>query len=237
MKPARDPTGLAPHHCFPLVLHRQPEKDVQPKIASHFIIRTARQSDLTGLTEILADSFHPRNGIWNWFYPLFRLGIYEDLRNRLRSAPENYICLVALEPVSGGTNQGNSDRIYSQPSEFEHADDSVVGTVEMALRPSSWQPWGSQYPYISNLAVYKSCRRRGAALQLLRYCERIALEWGFEDIYLHVLENNHQARQLYLKAGYELHKVDPSWSDLLFMRPRRLFLHKHLTPKLQNHTS
>nr|WP_242031452.1 GNAT family N-acetyltransferase [Coleofasciculus sp. FACHB-T130] len=162
-------------------------------------------------------------------YPLFRLGIYEDLRNRLRLIPPNYICLAAVAP--GSTNQGRGEDSSPSPKAQERQGtnaDSVVGTVEMGLRPCSWQPWSSQYPYISNLAVHRSCRRRGVAQQLLLRCERTAVEWGFCDLYLHVLENNHQARQLYLKAGYHLHHSDPSWSDWLLRRPRRLFLHKHL---------
>lgn len=218
--------------CFPL-LHRQPERAAQPNGASDFIIRAAHQNDLTSLTEILADSFHPRSGIWALAYPLFRLGIYEDLRTRLRLIPPNYICLVAVDPT-GSTNQGSGEETSSlapKAQERQAANaDSVVGTVEIGLRPCSWQPWNSQYPYISNLAVHHSCRRRGVAQQLLLCCERTALEWGFCDLYLHVLENNHQARQLYLKAGYRLHQSDPSWSDWLLGRPRRLFLHKHLAP-------
>lgn len=217
--------------CFPL-LHRQPERAAQPNGASHFIIRAAHQNDLTSLTEILADSFHPRSGIWALAYPLFRLGIYEDLRNRLRLIPPNYVCLVAADPT-GSTNPGSGEDSSPLPKAQERQGanaNSVVGTVEMALRPCSWQPWSSQYPYISNLAVHRSCRRRGVAQQLLLRCERTALDWGFCDLYLHVLENNHQARQLYLKAGYRLHQSDPSWSDWLPGRPRRLFLHKHLAP-------
>ncbi|MBD2741397.1 GNAT family N-acetyltransferase [Coleofasciculus sp. FACHB-1120] len=221
-------------------MHRQPERAAQPNGASHFIIRAAHQNDLTSLTEILADSFHPRSGIWALTYPLFRLGIYEDLRTRLRLIPPNYICLAAVATSSASTDWGsgeeasfpplNAQELQGQERQGANAD-SVVGTIELGLRACSWQPWSSQYPYISNLAVHPSCRRRGVAQQLLLRCERTALEWGFCDLYLHVLENNHQARQLYLKAGYRPHQSDPSWSDWLPGRPRRLFLHKHLARK------
>jgi ribosomal protein S18 acetylase RimI-like enzyme len=180
---------------------------------SHITIRTAQVSDLTTLAEILADSFHPQTGIMRWAYPMVRLGIYEDLRNRLRSTSPHYVCLVAIAAVS--TVAGSREEL--------------AGTVEIALRPPSWQPRSSQYPYISNLAVKKSCRRQGVARQLLLACERTSLEWGFQDLYLHVLENNHQARQLYLKTGYQLRQVEPSYSAWLLGRPKRLFLHKHLT--------
>jgi ribosomal protein S18 acetylase RimI-like enzyme len=182
--------------------------------ASHFTIRTAQSRDVATLAEILTDSFHPPTGFMRWAAPILRLGIYEDLRNRLRSPAPHYACFVAVASVPKPTGC------------FEE----LVGTVEVALRSSSWQPRASQYPYISNLAVSQSCRRQGVARQLLVACERASLEWGYSDLYLHVLDNNHQARQLYLKAGYELHQAESSYTTLLFGRPKRLFLHKHLMP-------
>lgn len=182
---------------------------------SNFTIRTAQEQDLTSLAEILTDSFHSCQGILRWVYPMVRLGIYEDLRNRIRSNSPHYTCLVAATSVSG--IDGTKDRI--------------VGTVEIALR--SFSPWRShslQYPYVSNLAVRKSCRRQGVAEELLKACDRKSLEWGFPDLYLHVLENNHQARQLYLKTGYQLHRVEPSYGAWFLRHPRRLFLHKHFHP-------
>ncbi len=195
----------------------------QSDCPSHFQIRAAQSVDLTALAEILADGFHSQDGIFGWTYPLLRLGIYEDLRNRLRSASPHYICLVAVDPAATGTSQG----------------DDLAGTVEIAVRSTDlWQCDGnasaknvhSRYPYLSNLAVRPIHRRRGVAQQLLLKCERVALSWGFQDLYLHVLENNHQARQLYFKLGYRLHQVDSSWSAWLLGRPRQLFLHKRLSP-------
>lgn len=202
--------------CFSFLTPYEPApagRDALAAGASHFTVRIAQVRDLTTLAEILADSFHPRTGIMRWTHPLLRLGIYEDLRNRLRATSPHYVCLVAVAAASGASGSA----------------EELAGTVEIALRsPPSWQPRASQYPYISNLAVSPSCRRRGVAQQLLLACERTALEWGFSDLYLHVLENNHQARQLYLKTGYQLHQVEPSYSAWLMGRPKRLFLHKHL---------
>ena len=165
------------------------------------------------LAEILAASFHSRGGINDWIYPLLRLGIYEDLRNRLNSSSPYYVCLVATIPTTPRASCG----------------DYLAGTVEMALR--SHYPWffggKAGYPYLSNLAVHQDYRRQGAAAQLLLRCERVALSWGFQDLYLHVLENNHQARSLYSKLGYKLHQIDGSWSSL-FGQPRRLLLRKRL---------
>lgn len=189
--------------------------------SSQWQIRPAQPEDVAGVAEILADSFHSREGVFGWTYPLLRLGIYEDVSNRVRSASPQHICLVAVN-VAASTN-GNK----------------VAGTVEMAVRAIALEKRSSphqvqyrrscQYPYLSNLAVHSNYRRRGVAQQLLASCERNALSWGFHDLYLHVLENNHQARQLYFKMGYQLERVDNSWGTLLLSKPRQLLLHKHLS--------
>jgi ribosomal protein S18 acetylase RimI-like enzyme len=162
-------------------------------------IRAAQLKDLAALVELLSDSFYPNVGLMRWFLPLLRVGVYEDLRFRLRSSSaSDYVCLV--------------------------------GTVEITFRSTSpFQLRSLPYPYLSNLAVYSDVRRRGAAQKLLGACESIAREGGFQDLYLHVLEDNHQARRLYEKAGYQIMQADPFWRGWLFQQPRRLLLHKHLT--------
>ncbi len=187
---------------------------------SYLQIRAAQLEDVSAIAEILADSFHSKEGMLGWAYPLLRLGIYEDLRNRLRTETPHHICLVA----ANGTAKADLGGKLCSSGEI------LVGTLEIAVRPSSI-PWGNnylRYPYLSNLAVRQSDRRQGIAVQLLLSCERVILEWGFHDIYLHVLENNYQARQLYFKLGYRLHQIDDSWGNRLLGRPQQILLHKHL---------
>ena len=206
-------------------ISRDLESSGFPSGPSRFLIRTAVSKDLMQLAEILALSFHSREGIMELVYPVLRLGIYEDLRNRLRSASEHYIFLVA-ELVS--IREGGQNRLPG-------GGESLAGTVEMALRDRyPWPMSNSEYPYLSNLAVHPDFRRLGVAQQLLSNCERAALEWGFSDIYLHVLENNHAARRLYHHAGYQLEQVDWNWTCLLLGQPRRLFLRKNLAPALKS---
>ncbi|MDQ2096399.1 MAG: GNAT family N-acetyltransferase [Tychonema bourrellyi B0820] len=181
-----------------------------------FLVRIADSKDLTQLADILALSFHSREGFVDWVYPVLRLGIYEDLKNRLRFKTEYYICLVS-ELVSREENS-----LAKQP-------ESIAGTVEVALRSRlAWQLPSSDYPYLSNLAVHPEYRRQGVAQQLLSSCEQTVREWGFSEVYLHVLENNHGARQLYYQTGYRLEQVEWDWSCWLLGQPRRLFLRKKL---------
>ncbi|GAB4140885.1 MAG: N-acetyltransferase [Cyanobacteria bacterium J069] len=179
------------------------------------LIRTARSRDLPELADVLASSFHNREGVLGWAYPLFRAGILDDLRGRLHRQTPHYACLVAIE----------------QTGSEETLRERVVGTLEMNLhRPPFWQMMGDRYLYISNLAVRSGYRRRGIALQLLQTCDRIAAEWRFPDLYLHTLENNTAARLLYEKAGYRVSKTE--WNPVTWIvgQPQQLFLQKQLLP-------
>lgn len=196
----------------------QPAEDRQSD--SYLQIRAAQIEDVGAVAEILADSFHSKVGMLGWAYPWLRLGIYEDLCHRLRNSSAHHVCLVA---VNGTAKADLGGKLCS-------GGEDLVGTLEIAVRPTRL-PWCSnylRYPYLSNLAVRPSNRRQGIALQLLLNCERVVLEWGFHDIYLHVLENNYQGRQLYFKLGYRLHQIDSSWSNRLLGGPQQILLHKHL---------
>ncbi|MDJ0550246.1 MAG: GNAT family N-acetyltransferase, partial [Microcystis sp. M49637_WE12] len=48
-------------------------------------VRLAQSQDLKSLAEIIADSFFPTANYWSFLRPIFKLGIYEDLRGRLRA--------------------------------------------------------------------------------------------------------------------------------------------------------
>ncbi|OKH18838.1 hypothetical protein NIES593_21605 [Hydrococcus rivularis NIES-593] len=175
-------------------------------------IRTVKASDIKGLAEVITRSFHPRQGLWYWFYPLLKLGIYEDLHSRIRSSSPHHRCIVAslsIDGAAGGVEE-------------------IVGTAEIAMRFDSTASDG--FPYISNLAVSPTHRRQGIARKLLLACEQIAREWGCQAVSLHVLENNYPAKRLYFSCGYRLYRIDFSFSNWLLKRPRRLLMYK----KMQN---
>jgi ribosomal protein S18 acetylase RimI-like enzyme len=187
-----------------------------------------RQQDLASLAEVLASSFHAQEGWMRWVYPLLRAGIYEDLKSRFHSRSAHYACLVAVKPTLKGQAVAElASRATPAAVLLTNRGDALVGTVELSLK-TPLQPWNPKYLYLSNLAVTTDYRRQGIAQRLLHTCERIARDWGFTDLYLHVLENNHQARRLYWKAGYRVHRIEVNPFTLLLGQPRQLFLHKRL---------
>lgn len=185
--------------------------DVRSSNPCQFQIRAFTSADLPAIAQIIAESFHSQTGLWAWAFPLLRLGIYEDLRHRLASMTPHQVCLVAVDTSINGTNQ-------------------ILGTVEIGMRFSnSWVNVRKCFPYLSNLAVHPKYRRYGLASNLLISCEQVCQDWGFEDLYLHVLENNYQARRLYFKLGYRIQKVESNWDSFFFHSSRQMLLHKHLT--------
>ncbi|HEY9648592.1 MAG TPA: GNAT family N-acetyltransferase [Chroococcidiopsis sp.] len=206
------------------------------------MIRAARTQDLSTLAEVLTSSFHDRQGWMSWMYPLFYMGIYEDLKSRLRLKTAHYACLVAVpqaiapdprpDAPQAGDRPGDGLADGALPGNLPGnlpASPPILGTVELSRRQSMF--WPADQPrhlYISNLAVQENHRRQGIAHQLLATCDKIALDWGYQEIYLHVLENNHAARRLYWKAGYRLHKIESRLSTWLLNSPRQLYLRKQL---------
>ncbi len=212
-----DLTGIAPIQC-------------------RYFVRAARPQDVGRLADVLTDSFHPSASAWYWMAPIFRMGIREELRTRLRTQPAHYACLVGVqrpEQRGGVEPQFSLDpELQAQDRPLSASGDRPVGTVEIDLRPQAINPWlkfwGARYPYISNLAVDAHHRRQGIAEQLLSCCERVALTWGYRDLYLHVLENNSAAISLYTKLGYQTQRIEPDLAASLLGNPRQILLHKRL---------
>jgi ribosomal protein S18 acetylase RimI-like enzyme len=187
--------------------YQQPMSSATDFWAGKFQVRAASAEDLNDVAQIITESFHSPTGFWGWTLPILRLGIYEDLRHRLASPAPHQLCLVAADTTSANY---------------------LAGTVELGVRyHDAWAQRSKSFVYLSNLAVHPNYRRQGVGSGLLVGCEKLALSWGFEDIYLHVLENNHTARQLYFKLGYRVHKVEPR-INLFFKRTQQILLYKQL---------
>lgn len=176
-------------------------------------IRDAQLNDLSSVAALLAESFYPTGSLMGWLSVLFQMGIHQELQGRMRSKSPNHVCLVAVQDALRGSRDKN-----------------ITGTIEVGLPTQlPWQLSTPKHPYISNLAVKPDHRRQGIAQHLLLACEQTVSKWGFQDLYLHVLENNQPAQQLYTKVGYRVQRVDSLWPQSLLGQPRRLLLHKRLT--------
>lgn len=175
---------------------------------SEITIRPATIKDTKEISEVLAKSFYKFQGLTNLVYPLLQFTIREDLRYRLRSHSPHYCCLVA--------------KLRPQPNFELDSEGKIVATAEIALRSNSFWLSDRAFPYISNLAVHCDYRRLGIGSQLLSKCEQIALDWGYCESRLHVLDNNYSAKQLYYNCGYQLSGVEANWGIWFDSSPRLL---------------
>jgi ribosomal protein S18 acetylase RimI-like enzyme len=193
--------------------------NIAPQIAfaAHQIsVRPVREEEINRVADLITQSFHFDRGWKGWFLPLFKLGIAEDLRHRLRS----HVPPTHRNQVS---QQVCSIAIYNECGE-----NYIIGTVEVGVRVAHERPHSRRYIYISNLAVSIDFRRRGAANALLQNCEQLTREWGYTELFLHVMADNDGGRRLYQRSGYEIISTEFVWSILPWHRPQRLFLRKQL---------
>lgn len=190
-----------------------------------FLIQVAQLQDLESLADVLTDSFHSADAWYRFLLPLLRMGIQEDLRGRLRNPSTHQICLVAV------ALQDPKGAIAPPSDSFKQGrlSGSLVGTVEISERMCTlWHSHRGPYLYLSNLAVDASYRRMGVARQLLIAAEQVATRWRFQELYLHVMEDNNAARQLYLNAGYRIQQAEMSLGSFFLGQPRQLLLKKTL---------
>lgn len=162
--------------------------------SSSLSIRPLRTSDVSTAAALLSSTFYGQEGWLRWMVPLFQLGIAQDLHLRCIAPPPRSICLVGVWKRN-----------------------KVVGMVELSSRYLDvWSAKPLLVLYVSNLAVAQSLRRQGIGSQLLMACEPIAKAWGFQELFLHVKDENQVARGLYQKLGYRLHRLElPLWAALL----------------------
>ncbi|HZG39497.1 MAG TPA: GNAT family N-acetyltransferase [Nodosilinea sp.] len=189
------------------------------------LIRSARLQDVERLTDVLTTSFYDCSGWRYWVYPFIRLGIQEDLKQRLKAQSPRYACLAAMSLPPGPAVAGEPAASVASSSSAG----AIAGTIEAALRqPWPWQ--GDRHVYISNLAVGEGFRRQGVASALLQSCEQLAQQWRVYELRLHVMEDNLAAQALYRKAGFETFQTEDTPASWLGLQPRRLLLRKVVAP-------
>ena len=179
------------------------------------VVRSIQLEDIAPVAELLSEAFYAGHSWLGWAAPVFKLGIYQDLKSRYLNQSPKHTCLVGIYRSNRGVP-------------------IIVGTIEVAVRPLiSWDAFGPAVPYISNLAVARSCRRQGVGRELLVACEPIVQHWQYDELFLHVKGDNQAAKGLYTRVGYQQQRDDSPWSWLLG-QPKQLLLRKQLRRNSSN---
>jgi ribosomal protein S18 acetylase RimI-like enzyme len=179
------------------------------------VVRSIQLEDIAPVAELLSEAFYAGHPWLGWVAPVFKLGIYQDLKSRYLNQQPKHTCLVAIYR----SNQGIP---------------IIVGTVEVAVRPLiAWDTFGPAVPYISNLAVARSSRRQGVGRELLLACEPIVQHWQYDELFLHVKGDNQAAKGLYARVGYQQQRDDSPWSWLLG-QPTQQLLRKQFRNSASN---
>ena len=215
--------------AYLMVLKSLDNLDNNVKRNLQLTIQPTAIEDTKAVSAILAQSFYNLPGFASWAYPFLKFTINEDLRHRLRSQSPSYSCFVAKLP-GASLNYGALMLSVQSPRAIASSDLLIVGTIEIALRSTSLWSNHPQHPYISNLAVAKDFRRLGIGSKLLAKCEQTALDWGYEETRLHVLDRNDSAKQLYCNNGYQISQIEANWGNLWFDYSPRLLLRKPIKP-------
>ncbi len=141
-------------------------------------VRHAQAQDLKVISNIVTDAFFGR------FNPLEWLKTFLSLEDSLPDADKSelYDMLVACQMESG----------------------EIIGYCEIDCRPSS-NPKAAPRPYMCNLVVRDTWRKKGLGSALIQICEdKVINEWMQLALFLRVRETNVAAVRLYKKLGYEV---------------------------------
>lgn len=191
---------------------KSPISPLPDSTPSHTIIRRAKVDDASAIADVITLSFNEFNELTFWMYPLIKIGVAQDLRQRLQSLEEEHIAIVAVNISRRGKE------IYQE----------IVGTVEVSLRQGYHRGKKESYIYIANLAVRETNRRQGIASKLLYQCEEIARQKNCDRLRLHVLLGNEVGQKLYLNNGYRVLRIETDLLSLFMAKKRRLLLDKSL---------
>ena len=132
---------------------------------------------------ILVESFYNPTVLSRQFFYLSELS---RLQCNFPYSDPDHSFFVACEKKSSSSNK---------------KDDKIVGFVDVNARPGTRET-DAPRPYLSDLAVSPSFRRRGVALKLVNECEKEVTFWEKDQLYLRVEEKNAGALKMYSDLGY-----------------------------------
>lgn len=109
----------------------------------------------------------------------------------------NVICISEID------SEGN-ERMFGMAEISLQIPDPSKTSPPFVVPPALKKVLGYQKPYISNVLITNEYRGKGYSKLLMAACEGIAIQWGFDEVYLHVdaSTSGTAAQNLYISNGY-----------------------------------
>ncbi|CAH9126276.1 unnamed protein product [Cuscuta epithymum] len=172
------------------------------------------EDEIREVAEVQAEAFYEPAFFFNaLFFHFFKAEVLSGLLYRLKnSPPQRYACLVAQR----WKDMGEIKAVVGVVDVTVFRDRNVLRHLEGA----------HDYLYISGIAVLRKFRRQKVATALLKACEMIANQWGFEYLVLMAYEEDLGAQTLYTNVGYKVVSKDPPWLTSWIGRRRRVLMVK-----------
>ncbi|CAM6096508.1 unnamed protein product [Calypogeia fissa] len=190
------------------------------------VVQAMRVEHMKATEELLVDSFAELMGGLLTYRPLLALTVRQYVRDRYACLPDVVTLVGLYAPAEDNVVMGRTVDQFSGHW-------LVAGTVEVSFSnaghpdiPSGPSPPPGS-PYLCNMAVTSTYRRRGLGRQLLKAAEEVALMMGAQDLYLHCRMVDLAPLNMYQSAGYQIVATD-SILSLLTLQRRRYLMRKRL---------
>ncbi|XP_057949933.1 GCN5-related N-acetyltransferase 5, chloroplastic [Malania oleifera] len=185
-------------------------------------VRVMRAEEMDVTIALLAESFAESMSLPLKYVPLLRFFVKKYLIERRALMPHT-VTLVAF--YRRGDGDGNEEHL--------------AGTVEVSFdkrganaSPTTPTP-PKNSPYISNVTVKSSLRRRGIGWHLLKASEELISQMSSSrEVYLHCRMIDAAPFNMYTKAGYSVIRTDSILILLILQRRKHLMCKK--LPRLNN---
>ncbi|KAL3817797.1 hypothetical protein ACHAXA_005830 [Cyclostephanos tholiformis] len=184
---------------------------VAPRGEYSYYVREGRRSEISAITDVLMDSFHP--GCQPSFDSYIRRYKYNHLLMCFDAIDERDrgLFVACAVPVAsslstsasssfGTSSYDKGERIIGFCSVDGRAPDT---STRIDFMTPTTLAGTSPRPYLSDLGVSPSHRRWGIGEQLVTACERWTLARGYDKLYLKVEEKNAAAVSFYSSLDYE----------------------------------
>ncbi|KAM1719395.1 hypothetical protein ACFX12_021211 [Malus domestica] len=191
-------------------------------------VRVMRPEELDITVGLLAESFAESMLLPSAYVSVLAYLVKQYLFERMELVP-NTATLI-------GFYRRKKEEGKAEEEQLEEVEDEVellAGTVEVCFNkkganaspPTPTPPKNS--PYISNMAVKKSLRRRGIGWHLLKASEELISQMSSSrEVYLHCRMIDTAPFNMYKKAGYDIVKTDNILVMLLLQRRKHLMCKK-----------